>query len=365
MKDIMEVSYNELFFELPINRAVKIDTTCKCRKEKTDICSEGYRTYMEEYITEASDGYMRLIDFIQKETMGVYGLCPCCQKPINFTVTSKQRLPEDVCKKQVQYYNDMFGDEEIAWMPEAADVMEERIKQLIISSQFIDKYMYCSICENTYRVSFALEYNEKQKCILLIKIGQYPSLHEFSNKDLSALDKILKKFKIKTDYQSAIRMHTDDYNIAAYVYLRRVLENIVVSKYNTNKSEVDEGLDVQKDLEIVEKTKIVSDEAQKKEIKEKIMRKYAGGFEYLDFSEKLKALKEYVPEFLLENPAIYSIASAGIHSLNEEKCREYYDFLKQAIDIILHEEEAKRKKEELIKRTQKGIEKAVSEIKKI
>ena len=364
MKKIIDITSDELFFRFPINRAVEVDVNCQFKTVENVDYDDGYKRVMKEYITETSNEYMSLIDFIKTKEMAAYGMCPCCKKTINFRVMSNVELSKDVCKREVLYYNDTFSDDYLIDIPDPDVTMDVRIISLLEESKFIDKYLICPLCNKTYRVSFALEFEntEKKKRILLIKIGQYPSLHEFANEDLSLLEKILRKFKIKEDYRNAMRMHTDDYNIAAYVYLRRVLEKIVLSKYNENKNAVDAELVQQMKLEIEGKTKAESNAERKREVEEKVKQKYSGGFMHLDFVGKLKALKEYVPDFFTDNPEIYGVVSAGIHSLEENKCKEYYDILKQAVDIILYEEEAKRKKEELIKNTKQGIQKAVGEI---
>lgn len=367
MKSIIEITNDELFFSLPINGRIEVDLTCQYKTvENPEYDQYGFRGMLKEYITETSNEYMRLIEFIKLEKMAVYGMCPCCKKMINFNVTSNVELPEDVCKTQVSYYNDTYSEDYLMDIPDDDVIMEERANMLLMQSKFIDKYLYCPLCNNVYRVSFVLEFEKKKdkRRLLLVKVGQYPSLYSFANQDLKLLEKILTKFKIKEDYRSALRMHIDGYNIAAYVYLRRVLEKIVLAKYTGNKDAIDDELESQIKKEIEEKIKLESKEEIKKEIEAKIRQRYSGGFMHLDFSKQLKLLKGYVPDFFTDNVEIYSIVSAGIHSLEEEKCKEYYDTLQLAIDMILHEEEALRKKEMLMKKTKKGIQSAVEQIKK-
>lgn len=367
MKSILEITNDEMFFSVPINGRIEIDLTCQYKTiENPEYDQYGLCGVMKEYITEASNEYMRLIDFIKSKKMVAYGKCPCCEKLINFNVTSDIELPEDVCKARVSYYNDTYSEDYLMNFPDDNDIMEEWANVLLEQSKFIDKYLRCPLCNKVYRVSFVLEFEKREdkRRLLLVKVGQYPNLYAFTNHDLKLLEKILIKFKIKEDYRSAMRMHIDGYNIAAYVYLRRVLEKIVIAKYTGNKDIIDDELESQIKREIEERIKSESNEEIKKEIEAKVRQRYSGGFMHLDYGKQLKLLKGYVPDFFAENPELYSIVSAGIHSLEEEKCKDYYDTLQLAIDMILHEEEILRKKEELMKKTKRGIQSAVEQIKK-
>lgn len=73
-------------------------------------------------------------------------------------------------------------------------------------------------------------------------------------------------------------------------------------------------------------------------------------FGRLKMEGKIKALKDFLPEFLVNNKVIYDILSKGIHELKEEECLAHFDTVKAAIVCILEEkieqeEKAKHKKE--------------------
>jgi hypothetical protein len=74
------------------------------------------------------------------------------------------------------------------------------------------------------------------------------------------------------------------------------------------------------------------------------------------FSEKIDLLKENLPDFMVRNKKIYGILSAGIHSLTEEECAEYYEILETSVHIIVEEDAEKQKKLQRTSAAQKVID---------
>lgn len=336
MKDIMECTDDYLMLELPINKAVRIDLV---HQPEETISHEDEQYPFNEYVTKASPGYHKLLNFINN-TEGeciIHGNCPKCKEATYYKVGRGCELDKEMLSLVLRSYVNEQIDCEDAYIPDPDFEMRNKAEKLVRKVKFFDKKFQCPKCKEVYRASFALEYHEKLKedtyeydCeIVLIKIGQYPSLQEFAIIDFKGFNKVLDVLKIKNDYRNAIRNHTDGDNIAAYVYLRRIVENIIMDSYTSNKN----------------KLNIRDDE-----------------FEKLRTKEKISTLKEFLPNFLFNNKEIYSIVSAGIHTLSEQQCKKYYDILKDAIDIILHQEEARREEINLMKKTTKGIQSAVSEI---
>jgi hypothetical protein len=334
MKDIMECTDDYLMLELPINKAVRVDLTYQ-PEETISHVDEQY-PYVE-YVTKASLGYQKLLNFINN-TEGeciIHGNCPNCKEATYYKVGRGYELDKEILSLVLRSYVDEQIDCKDAYIPDPDFEMRNKAETLVRKVKFFDKKFQCPKCKEVYRASFALEYHEKliedvYGCeILLIKIGQYPSLQEFAIIDFKGFNKALDALKIKNDYRNAIRNHIDGDNIAAYVYLRRIVENIIMDSYRDNKKKLNIG-----DNE----------------------------FEKLRTKEKISTLKDYLPKFLYNNKEIYSVVSAGIHTLTEQQCEKYYDTIKDAIDIILHQEEARRKELNLMKKTTRGIQSAVSEI---
>ena len=148
----------------------------------------------------------------------------------------------------------------------------------------------------------------------IIKIGQFPSYASISVVNIEKYKSLLKdEF---AEFSKAIGLFSHGIGIGSFVYLRRIIENLVYKMYENNKSEL--------------------------QIKE-------NEFYYeLSFKEKITSLEGYIPDFLVENRNLYSILSKGIHELSEEECKEYFPQLKLAIELILDDLLAKkirRKKE--------------------
>ena len=53
--------------------------------------------------------------------------------------------------------------------------------------------------------------------------------------------------------------------------------------------------------------------------------------------DKIQMVKDYLPEFLVENRTLYAILSKGIHDLSEDECLQYFETVKIGIEQILDE----------------------------
>ena len=56
-------------------------------------------------------------------------------------------------------------------------------------------------------------------------------------------------------------------------------------------------------------------------------------------------LQSRLPLFLVENRALYSILSKGVHELSEDVCMKYFEVVRTAIELILDERLAQREKQ--------------------
>ncbi len=146
----------------------------------------------------------------------------------------------------------------------------------------------------------------------VVKVGQYPDSLFFDKNINTKIVNILPETARK-HYNNAIRAYTSNLHIAAFNYLRRVLETIVQSgerQCNIKPS-------------------------KESKMKERIA---------------LLVGNNALPDILIEPGfnTLYSLLSRGIHELEEEKCREQYPFLKDAIEVVLvhqlaEKEQAKQK----------------------
>lgn len=134
----------------------------------------------------------------------------------------------------------------------------------------------------------------------IIKIGQYPSVADLIIPEIAKYKAVLgTQYR---EFSKAIGLFAHGIGIGSFVYLRRIIENLVFDKYN----EVAEGLEISKEE-----------------------------FERLKFDVKIETLKDHLPEVLVANKNVYGIVSKGIHELSEEECRDMFPYIKAGIELIL------------------------------
>jgi hypothetical protein len=145
----------------------------------------------------------------------------------------------------------------------------------------------------------------------VIKVGQYPSLADI------AIDENRQKYRsvLRGDNWSelykAVGLAAHGEGIGSFVYLRRVFERLILSRFDEFKQE--EGWD---------------DE----------------DFAQLRMDQKVALLKNHLPSYLVESKKIYSVFSLGIHELDNETCLHFFDIGKRSIIIIL-EDDLKKQQE--------------------
>ena len=147
----------------------------------------------------------------------------------------------------------------------------------------------------------------------LTKIGQYPSIADLSSASIKKYRKTLGK-QAYGELNKAIGLYSHGIGIGAFVYLRRIFENLVEEAHQRAKNTPEWN-----------------------EIK----------FSSSRMGDKIQMLRSYLPDFLVEHRVIYSILSKGLHELSEEECREYFGPVFVGIELILDEqvkeEEARQK----------------------
>lgn len=168
---------------------------------------------------------------------------------------------------------------------------------------FIQK-CYCAMDENHHLDYVLLSENDN-----LIKIGQYPSVADLDFPELREYRKVFSDEDMR-ELKRAIGLHAQGIGVGAFVYLRRILERMVVKVMD----------------EAINQGKVSADIRQER------------------FNDKLKALQDYLPDVLCSNPVIYGILSKGVHELSEEECLRGFPVVKQCIILILDEWEEKRRK---------------------
>ena len=105
----------------------------------------------------------------------------------------------------------------------------------------------------------------------------------------------------------ARRVAAHDTGIGAFVYIRRIFDRLIKQRFETHKAS----------------------ESWKDE-----------DFHDLRMVDKIKLLRKYLPPFLVENSAIYSVVSKGIHELEEEECIAFFPVLRSATLLILKQDKS-------------------------
>jgi hypothetical protein len=153
------------------------------------------------------------------------------------------------------------------------------------------------------------------KAMTIMKVGQFPSLADIAIDETRQKYRSVLKGPNWAELYKAIGLAAHGEGIGSFVYLRRVFERLIQSRFDEFK--IEEGW---KDTD----------------------------FDRLHMDEKVAFLKDHLPPYLVQIRKIYSIFSLGIHELDNHTCLQFFDVGKRSIIVIL--EDDLKKQEELIAR---------------
>ncbi|MBU1297793.1 MAG: hypothetical protein KKG06_11330 [Bacteroidetes bacterium] len=180
----------------------------------------------------------------------------------------------------------------------ADSIIKKKEKEFKHEDRDITIELACSR-NTTHRIKYFLRIQSDT----LIKIGQYPSLADLQLQGLDKYDGVLDEPQRK-EFARAIGLHAHGIGIGAFVYLRRIIENLIEDAHQN----------------------ALGDPTWNEAV-------YQNG----KTEECIKLLKSHLPELLVSNAGMYAILSKGIHSLTEQECLEYFDTIKVGIELILDE----------------------------
>ncbi|MFR9546303.1 MAG: hypothetical protein SNJ09_04445 [Rikenellaceae bacterium] len=146
----------------------------------------------------------------------------------------------------------------------------------------------------------------------ITKVGQYPSIADMHIGQIKQYNKVLSKEQMR-EFTKGIGLAANGVGVGSFVYLRRIFEGLI---FDTAQEMITNG------------------ELDKTE------------FDKSRMDEKINLIKDYLPDFLVENRSIYGILSKGIHELSEKECLGYFDVMRQSIELILDEKLDALRKEE-------------------
>ena len=185
-----------------------------------------------------------------------------------------------------------------------------------ISDQIFVKRFKCSRNQSHLLLFFF-----QIKGMSICKIGQTPSHADLSMPELLKYRKVLDEEDYK-EFHRGVGLSTHGIGIGAFVYLRRIFENLIDKAHTAVATQP--GWD--------------EDTYQRSRM-----------------SERIELLKGHLPEFLVQHKALYSILSKGIHELSEQDCLAAFPVMKLGIELILDEEIEKHKREAKLQEAAKEI----------
>lgn len=170
---------------------------------------------------------------------------------------------------------------------------------------------YCAKCGERHEYFFTSD----RKYIM--KVGQNPSFSDLQGEEINKYKNLISKYFI--EFKSSLSCYSQKKGIAAFVYLRRILENIIEKKYKEFFSEETNIKFIDKFSKVQEKEKIIPKE--------------------------LESVRNQ----------LYSVLSKGIHEYNEQECLDIYEIVKFVIEEILDKQLEDQKKEEKIKKVKETL----------
>ncbi len=309
MDSISKYDINGLLFEMPLYESLNIDITEIQKINGKTIRYTGFQEYEEDVYEEMyPNDFNKLINFLINQD-NIYGYCNECKRQ-NSLKCVKVNLNEQLLERRL---NGQCGDDYENYDDELAlIVLKDRINSLLKSHRYFTKYVVCSHdSSHTQIFLYKLKIQELEngeKKLVLQKIGQDPSNVEFFNYNIRERYSKYKNYKnISSDLSKAIISYENNFAVGGFLYLRRVLEKVVDYTYEECKS-------------------TLSNENQAKYEDKNIK-----------FKGKIDILKDKLPEHLTENGYIYKILSAGVHSLTEEECLEFFHVVKESVYFMLDE----------------------------
>lgn len=286
-----------------------------------ELCEEIYQLNINKEKSIQDEELGKIVAFISDRTAYDY-YCEKCKKIKTFIQNKDKNI---IVKTTFGYidalnmYTLQAGEKKIEYTTSQYSTFYEESFYKDNSEFYIFKFFECPTCENRLVMIFLF----KNKMIR--KVYQSFISNIMNTEDIIRYQKMkLLDSEDLMDLNKANECKKNGLNIAAFVYMRRIFENMLQRIYNKNKIEIH-----------------IKDESKE--------------FTDLYVKDKVKLLKEYLPTVLNENSKsdkytkIYKILSEGIHKLDEETCENLYNMVKDLLLLILERECELQKEKDSIK----------------
>lgn len=173
---------------------------------------------------------------------------------------------------------------------------------------------------NTDEKKTAESYGRLKTCLVMEKVGQYPSMADLQMFDIEKYRRVLNKEAFR-DFKTALGLYASGVGCGSFVYLRRIFEGLVIEA-ETIASQMDGWS---------------AEEYRNRDFNKKV--------EYLEiFGQKL------IPDELSTvKTRIYGVLSRGVHASSDQECIELFPAMKYVIEELLDHKIAKKEREEKLK----------------
>lgn len=273
---------------------------------------------------------MRFFKYINTESEKIIANCIWCNKEFSFNYNYNMYLMDS------EDYIIECSDIRIAFSQGDGVILSLTngkiwglVNQQILQKDLIERNYYLTYyisCNNnpTHIYSLNLLISVQKDKFIVTKVGQYPTMLSVKGFDFDKYKKQLKRYNAYEDYKNADLSMANNFHAGAYTYLRRVYEK-QLNYY-------------------VEKDKpVLTDDRTE---------------------TKIKSVKNnFDPRIHEHLKNLYSILSIGIHELDEEESKDYYEYLKAMIDMQLQYEKAKDEEDKQTKKLSTKISNIVNSLK--
>jgi len=254
-----------------------------------------------------------------KGTLDCY--CPECVREATFRGVTPQPPNEHIRDHQIEINLKRIGG--TSSLPALNSGAFEVLLQCTRNNQHHHSYIF--LIKEIRRI-------EDKKLIVnhsITKIGQHPS---FADLNLAAIKRYRPVLSVQLmgELSRGIGLASHDVGVGAYVYLRRVFEALVEEAHRLAASQKDWS----------------EDDYQKSRM-----------------AERIKILRAHLPQFLVDNPSMYTLLSKGVHELTERECLDHFDTLKIGIELILDEKLEAQEKDRKIRQAKTALGKAEQQLK--
>ena len=282
--------------------------------KKEDIFFKVYNLDIGESIEITENNAETIFNFIiDRSAYDHY--CNNCNRIKTFIQSQKQSVIVDGTfndNHAINMYNPNLNDKVITYEKSNYSSLSNNSSTITIydinSRFFIFKKLECPTCDEKLTMIFLYEKN----CIA--KVYQSFISDIIKDEDIQQFKKmkLLNEDDLK-ELNNANKCKKLGMNIASFVYMRRIFENMLQRIYEAHQSEV-----TIKDIDLFVK-------------------------------DKVKLLKPYLPILMNEEVSsdkyikLYKLLSEGIHKLNEDICESLYNIIKELLLMILEKEMQEKK----------------------